>query len=139
MYLLKPEKCCYPNCYECPYDDCGYEGVSKEEVKAQNEFDKGLEAVEPFVISRRKRQNRYNKSEKGVERKKRYEQKEKAKERQKKYNSSEKGKERATRYAKSEKGKETKKRKAQKIIDSGKNAEYCRRYYYKKKMAMSNG
>lgn len=139
MYLLKPEKCCYPNCFECPYDDCEFEGIDKEEVRIQNNFDKDLEAVEQSVISRRKRQNKYNKSEKGKEREKNYEESKKGKERQRKYNLSEKGKERTERYSKSEKRMETEKRKSQKKIASGKNAEYCRKYYYKKKLAMQNG
>lgn len=151
MYLLKPENCCYPNCFECPYDDCEYDGVEVSESKLQDEFDKDLEAVEPSVKLRRKRHNKYNKSDKGKERlnkynksdkgkerQKNYEESKKGKERQRKYNLSAKGKERTERYLKSEKGIENEKRKAQKKIASGKNAEYCKRYYYKKKLAMQN-
>ena len=51
----------------------------------------------------------------------------------KKYEASDKGKERSMRYRKSEKGKENEKRKRKKKVESGKNAEYCRRYYQKHK------
>lgn len=50
-----------------------------------------------------------------------------------KYNQSDKGKVRAKKYEQSDKGKARAKRKAEKRIASGKNAEACRRYYYKKK------
>jgi hypothetical protein len=42
---------------------------------------------------------------------------------------SEKGKEAQMRYAQSDKGKARDKRKQEKKVKSGKNAEYCRRYY----------
>lgn len=44
---------------------------------------------------------------------------------------SEKGKEAQMRYAQSDKGRARDKRKQEKKIKSGKNAEYCRRYYRK--------
>lgn len=65
-------------------------------------------------------QYRYNHSEQGRQAKKRYAQ-------------SEKGKQAQARYAKSDKGKARDKRKMEKRIASGKNAEACRRYYLKKK------
>lgn len=49
------------------------------------------------------------------------------------YNQSDKGKERSRRYEKSEKGKARAKRRQQKAIASGKNAERCRKYYWRKK------
>ena len=49
--------------------------------------------------------------------------------RDKRYMESEKGKEAQMRYAKSDKGKARDKRKQEKKVKSGKNAEYCRRYY----------
>lgn len=54
-------------------------------------------------------------------------------EKQYRYNHSEKGKEARKRYANSEKGQANEKRKREKKIASGKNAEYCRRYYARKK------
>lgn len=53
-----------------------------------------------------------------------------------KYNHSEKGKAARKRYKQSEKGKATEKRHTQKRIASGKNAEYCRNYYRRKKERM---
>lgn len=49
------------------------------------------------------------------------------------YNHSDKGKARAKRYDQSDKGKARAKRRTQKDIASGKNAERCRAYYYRKK------
>lgn len=50
-----------------------------------------------------------------------------------KYNNSDKGKERQKRYNNSPKGKERSKRASQKAVESGKNAERCRKYYWRKK------
>ena len=65
--------------------------------------------------------HKYNHSEKGKARAKRYAQ-------------SEKGKARAKRYVLSEKGREVARRKNQRDILSGKNAERCRRYRERKKL-----
>jgi hypothetical protein len=54
-------------------------------------------------------------------------------EKQYRYNHSEKGREARRRYTNSEKGQANEKRKRDKKIASGKNAEYCRRYYARKK------
>jgi hypothetical protein len=54
-------------------------------------------------------------------------------EKQYRYNHSAKGREARKRYANSEKGQANEKRKRDKKIASGKNAEYCRRYYARKK------
>lgn len=111
MANVKPKKCCYPNCFDCPYVDCINDKVTDEERKQQNNIDKLIE-------------------------------KEKIKEERKKkgkelvmydYNHSDKGKERLQRYYKSDKGKAKAKRSQQKRIANGKNAEACKRYYYKKK------
>lgn len=90
----------------------------------------------------RQAQHRYNHSDKGIAVKKRYEQSDKGKEAKKRYSRtlrgqeaqrryllSEKGIDARNRYLNSEKGKEALKRKAQKDIASGKNAERCKRYY----------
>ena len=76
--------------------------------------------MEPEVLRRKGTMKRYNSGDKG-------------KKRQKRYNHSDKGKESRKRYEQSEKGKNTAKRKLEKKIASGKNAEYCRAYYYRKK------
>lgn len=54
-------------------------------------------------------------------------------EKQFRYNHSDKGREARKRYEQSDKGKATDRKKQAKRIASGKNAEYCRRYYLKKK------
>lgn len=50
------------------------------------------------------------------------------------YSHSEKGKLSRQRYERSEKGKATESRKTNKRVQSGKNAEKCRKYYYRKKL-----
>ena len=62
-----------------------------------------------------------------------YNHSDKTKETRKKYEQSDKGKARAKRYEQSDKGKARAKRRTQKDIASGKNAERCRAYYYRKK------
>jgi len=61
---------------------------------------------------------------------------EKGKETLRRYNASEKGKARHKRYMQSEKGKELARRRSQKAVASGKNAERCRAYYQRKKEKM---
>ena len=103
----KPKKCLYPYCFNCRYEDCIYDGLEMDEITAQDKFDKELKVVEPEILRRQKSL--------------------------KKYNASEKGKERHKKYINSEKGKIIEKKKQNKKIESGKNAEYCRRYYQKMK------
>lgn len=138
MSLKKPKNCVYPDCEKCIYVDCKYDGLERLDIVEQDSFDKELEVVEPEVLQKRKNQKKYNATEKGKEKQKRYNSSEKGKMRQKKYNDSDKGKESRNRYALSDKGKENEKRKQKSKIDRGKNAEYCRRYYYKKKLEMQN-
>lgn len=99
--MERPNDCKYPYCTECVYVDCIYDGVYSEEVSRQDEFDRDLEAVDPSVLKRRKRQKKYNTTDKG-------------KERQKRYNSTEKAREARKRYRQSEKGKLAERRKAEK-------------------------
>ena len=130
----RPKYCVYPNCLKCTYADCVYSKLEMTDVIAQDKFDKELEIVEPEILRLRERQKRYFSSEKGKKTIERYHKTEKYKESQRRYNDSEKGVERIKRYLNTEKGKECLKRKNKKRIESGKNAEYCRRYYQKKKM-----
>lgn len=94
----------------------------------------------------RMKQHRYNHSANGIAARKKYEQSDKGKEAKKRYSRtlrgqeaqrryllSEKGIDARNRYLNSEKGQEAQKRKAQKDIASGKNAEKCRRYYERHK------
>jgi hypothetical protein len=140
-------KCCYPECGNCPFADCIKDDVSYEEMVIQDKFDRQITMentiVEPEVLKRRERQGkqwfkeaqkRYRQSEKGKLTQKKYNQSEKCKLSQKKYAQSEKGKLAQKRYNQSEKGKATMARKQKKKCESGKNAEYCRRYYQKKKL-----
>ena len=94
---MNKEKCCYPNCFECPFSDCVNDELFDIERKEQNEHDREILY--------------YRKDNKG---KADYL--------------------RLKRYLQSDKGKELQKRKQEKRIKSGKNAESCRRYREKKKM-----
>lgn len=112
-----------------------YNELEYEDIQEQNELDREIrrERLSDEDKSRIKRQKKYFKTEKGKEALKRYSQSPKGKAKQKKYNDSLKGKESRKRYENSEKGKETARRKTKKLIESGKNAERCRAYYYRKK------
>lgn len=100
----------YPNCEACIFADCIHDELERKDIFEQDMLDKALEVIEPDIQSRRERQRKYNQSEKGKASRKR--------------------------YSMSEKGRQNEKRKKQTQIDNGKNAEYCRRYYYKRKMQM---
>lgn len=104
---MKPNLCLYPNCFECSYQDCMYSDLEQMDIVAQDKFDDELKVVEPEILRRRKSL--------------------------KKYNASQKGKERHKKYINSEKGKISEKKRQNKKIESGKNSEYCRRYYQKMK------
>ena len=106
--MSRPKDCLYPYCEKCIYSDCCYEDIEYDEITRQNRFDKELEIVEPEIKSRRISQSIYAKTDKGIARYKR--------------------------YIRSDKGKEMLKRKQKKKIESGKNSEYCRRYYQKMKI-----
>ena len=140
------KKCNYPDCFNCTKDDCDYERIDFSDIKRQDEFDKSLQVVEPEILKNREKQKRYQKSEKGKETQRRYVKSEKGKKAKDKYEKSDKRKESISRYNKSDKGKETRRkylesengkemlaRKQKKRIASGKNAEYCRNYYLRKK------
>lgn len=82
---MKPKNCIYPDCLKCAYSDCGYSELEYSDVVRQNKYDKELEIVEPEVQLRRKRQEKYEKTDKAKARKKRYEQSDKAKARWRRY------------------------------------------------------
>lgn len=111
--MAKPRKCMYPHCEACIFTDCIHDELEQRDVFEQDMLDKALEVVEPDILSRRERQRKYNRSAKGKANRKR--------------------------YSMTEKGRQNEKRKKQAQIDNGKNAEYCRRYYYKRKMQMQLG
>lgn len=39
MGNIKPKKCCYPNCFECPYSDCRYDRMEVEDYTESNKRD----------------------------------------------------------------------------------------------------
>jgi hypothetical protein len=164
----KPRLCIYPNCLQCPYEDCYYDDLEYADILEQDKIDekitKAREILEPEIIRKRESQRRYARSPKGKCASKRYAESEKGKATKKKYDESEKGKERRKKYAQSEKGKLARKRYAQsekfketqrkylqsqkgmemqKIkqtnrITSGKNAECCRNYYLRHREEILN-
>lgn len=96
---------CDKNCNLCVFDDCICESEDYSDVETK---DLDLEASKQRAI------------EKGYYK-------------QWKYYHFGNGKFTQKRYRQSEKGKATSKRQMQKKIESGKNAEACRRYYQRKK------
>lgn len=130
------------------YDDVV---VTLEERLRQDEFDEMIR-LSRISTSQQRKQYKYNHSDKGRLARARYQRTDKFKRSQVRYRNSDKGKEVIARYRKSqsyneaqkkyqqsEKGKENERRKRQRKIDSGKNAEYCRRYYYRKKLKALEG
>lgn len=116
----KPPKCCHPDCENCPYNDCIYDGIEDDETKIIDDNVKRLAMIQRAAMNGTESIYKYNHSEKGKARMERYEQSEKRKESRKRYYQSEKGKEAQRRYRKSEKGR-------------AKNAEKSRRYRERKK------
>lgn len=127
---------CNRDCFNCRKDDCDCEDVTAAERQEQNEQDTDI------IGSRKHGRARviwkYNHSEKGKEVQRKYAQSDKGKAAKKKYIQSDKGRAAQGRYAASDLGKETEKRKTQQRIASGKNAEKCRAYYYRKKERKKN-
>lgn len=127
------------------YDDVV---VTPEERQRQDEFDLMITKWRQHT-SRGKSQFKYNHSEKGRLAKARYQSTEKFRHTQERYRKSERGREMLKKYSRSqnfreaqkryresEKGKEAERRRTQKRIANGKNAEACRRYYLRKKQEM---
>lgn len=104
---------CNHDCLNCIYEDCVDDALTQEERMRQDEYDR--ESIKERIKEERS----------GLR---------KGKLKFYDYNHSEKGKSRAHRYAQSEKGKARDRRKQEKRIASGKNAEYCRAYYQRKKL-----
>ncbi len=94
-------------CLRCPHTDTCELDVFPEERDIQDRLDRELVVMEPEARRRQETLRKYNRSAKG--------------------------KARAKRYQDSGKGKETLKRKVSSRIDRGKNAECCRRWYYRQK------
>lgn len=109
---------CNMDCFHCCKPDCVNDSVTVAERKEQDEHDREIRKSRKY--GRSLVVWNHNHTEKG-------------KETLRRYNASEKGKARHKRYMQSEKGKEIARRRSQKAVASGKNAEYCRAYYYRKK------
>lgn len=95
---MKPKNCIYPDCLNCTYSDCRYNELEYSDIVQQNAYDKELEIVNPEVQLKRRRDERYEKTDKAKLRRKKYEQSDKAKIRRKRYEQSDKAKERWKRY-----------------------------------------
>lgn len=106
--------CDWDDCFTCPYEDCVREKMTDDERKGQDFYDRQSISERATVEERKVLR-------KGALR------------RQYDYNHSDKGKEAQKRYENSKKGKATARRKTEKKIASGRNAEACRRYYLRKK------
>lgn len=139
---------CNHECLHCQYKDCMNDDLTGQEQEQQDAMDREIafmrldDKSQKVIASRRKYQNsgkgkeaqkKYASSEKGKAAKKRYFSSQKGMEANRRYEQTDKAKERHQRYAKSEKGKAAASRKSERTIRSGKNAEYCRAYYYRKK------
>ena len=122
---------CNMDCFNCTKKDCNFCGVTDEEKKRQDKYDTEIRGF--YAIGKARSRFDYNHSEKGEAAKKKYDESEKGKERKRRYNHSEKCKAAQKRYANSEKGKAAQRKSTQNKIASGKNAEYCRAYYQRKK------
>jgi hypothetical protein len=128
------------DCFHCCKPDCDNNSdVTRDERIAQDKRDRvaiderktnaELERLE----YQREYHRKYIRSERGKEVRKMYRQSERGKEANRRYYASEKGKATQKRYKQSEKGKEKTRMANQKAVASGKNAEYCRAYYYRQK------
>lgn len=98
---------CDKNCFDCPYPDCICNDCDYSDIE---DIDKELDHEIRYLKAC------YNGTLKTF-----------------KANHSESGRRARQKYAQSEKGKERERRKTQKKIASGKNAEACRRYRERKK------
>lgn len=108
---------CNMDCLNCVYPDCIN---NAEPTESEIELSKSLDTY----VSRDRCDNLHKWD---------YEHSEKVIQMKRNYAKSDAGKRAHKRYIQSDKGKEAEKRHTQKQIKSGKNAEYCRRYYWKKK------
>ena len=114
-----------PDCLNCPYPECN---ATIDDIKRQWKHSKMQKLKDnpdsvPAIAGA---------SVKAI---KIYSYTEEVKARQDKYNRTLKGKARLKKYYESEKGKENERRKMQRRIATGKNAESCKRYRERKKSA----
>ena len=112
--MSRPTGCVYPDCLHCTLLECEYDGIEIDDEAISNAIDS--EIIHMRVVEQHYINGTYST----------YDSK-------RRYHRSEKGKAALKKYLVSEKGKEAQKRKAQKDIETGKNAEKCRRYYERHK------
>lgn len=130
---------CNMDCLNCEYKDCKNNKMTDAERHAQNQYDNECKKERTSEERHNMKKGRrlviydYNHTDKAAACREKYEQTEKAKARRQRYAQSEKGKAAQKRYAQSEKGREAQKRNTQRQIASGKNKEYCKAYYQRKK------
>lgn len=83
----KPKNCTYPDCFNCPYKDCRYDGRENEDIDAYAQPESTcVRKIKPSGV-------RYEESQKGKECRKRYRSTDRYRESQKKYRESERAKE----------------------------------------------
>lgn len=83
----KPKNCTYPDCFNCPYKDCRYDGIEDEDI------DTYAQPQSPSVRKIKPSQVRYEESEKGKENRKRYRSTDGYRKSQKKYRETDRAKE----------------------------------------------
>ena len=96
----KPARCCHPDCYNCPYDECIYDGYEDDETNAIDKSVKKFAMLQRALFNGSEKSFRCNQSEKGKAAQKRYIQSEKGKAAQKRYAQSDRGKKMQRRKAK---------------------------------------
>jgi hypothetical protein len=96
----KPARCCHPDCYNCPYDECIYDGYEDDETNAIDKSVKKFAMLQRALFNGSEKSFRCNHSEKGKAAQKRYIQSEKGKAAQKRYAQSDRGKKMQRRKAK---------------------------------------
>lgn len=91
----RPVKCCHPNCQDCPYVDCRWDGYSSKDDAVTDAIEKELSIDEMPFEKRHSKEiyDRYNHSEHGKQVRSKYGTSEAYKESQQKYRRSAKGKE----------------------------------------------
>lgn len=123
---------CNHDCLNCLHADCIDDDITQQEISDIEDNDKAIRYDEAYDRARLKGNVKvflYVHSDKKKEAYKRYMQSEKGKARTYRFNHSEKGKGTRKRYLESEKGKAYLKNKVVKARESGKSAEYSKKYY----------
>lgn len=68
----KPKKCCYPNCFDCPYADCRYDRLEYDDFKETNQRDYEMHKAYTGEFLHREKDSTYrNKASSALQRRKR--------------------------------------------------------------------